>query len=154
MKFSSYSMKRKMLNAITTIAGASLVAASAVKILTIINLKNNIDPALFFLTTVETQTLAGLVEIATAFVLLSKTFSINQKYIALVCLTTLLCAYRYFSLPLTNCGCLGNFESEWLKAISSITSTVLLAFYFAVSVLLGLAAIYSTDANKSDSTAA
>jgi len=155
MKFSDHLKSQKSLNFFTTIVSAALIivgatlgVASIIKIVTITHVKNSVDPALFFLTTAETQILAGLLEISTAFVLLSKQFSLLQKYITLVSLTTSFCAYRYFSLPLPNCGCLGNFETEWLKDMSSFASTVLLSFYLTVSVLIGFAVICSIDLNN------
>jgi len=144
---------RRLLNFVLTVAGVTLGAASVLKFATLTNTPNKIDPALLFFTTFEVQTLVCLLEMAAAFVLLNQQFLLFQKYIALVSLTTLFCAYRYSSLSLTYCGCLGNFESEWFKTVSLIASTLLLGFYVTVSVLTGIAVTYSSVSASSEKMA-
>jgi hypothetical protein len=153
MKFSNQFQMGRALNFILIVAGVTLGAASVLKFATLTNVPYKIDPALLFFTAFEAQTLVCLLEMAVAFVLLSSQFSLFQKYIALGSLTTLFCVYRYASLPLTYCGCLGNFESEWFKTVSPIASTVLLGFYVTVSVLMGIAVTYSSVSDNTEKMA-
>lgn len=87
----------RALNFILIVAGVTLGAASVLKFAALTNAPNKIDPALLFFTTFEVQTLACLLEMAVAFVLLSLQFSLFKKYIALGSLTTLFCRKRVSS---------------------------------------------------------
>lgn len=137
MKSIDHPQAGRVLAALVAVAGATLGVAGLLKLATAGNAAGRIDPALFFLTATEVQALGGLLEVTAAFVLLSRRFSMYQKYVVLASLTTLFCAYRHFALPLASCACVGSFEKGWVTQLSSGIATALLGFYLTLSALTG-----------------
>ena len=105
MKSIDHPQAGRVLAALVAVAGATFGVAGLLKLATAGNAVVRHDPALFFLTATEVQALGGLLEVTAAFVLLSRRFSMYQKYVVLASLTTLFCAYRHFALsPVTSKG--------------------------------------------------
>ena len=117
------------------ISGWTLLAAAAIKLLTLSNVPRIIDSTVLNFSAREIVILASLLEISAGSIIILPWFSFYQKHMALSGLTTAFYIYRLEQLPLEQCVCLGAFSSSMANTIGTAMAVILLIWY-SMTVLL------------------